>query len=85
MALAQQIHGGIALPANVDINPPANVGTASANLNLFVVTGTKFFALFHFLTICSKSLSGRSSREVDAQGNGKIFLKQILCEQRSSS
>ena len=47
-ALARQIHGGIALPPNVDINPPANVGTAPGNLNPFAATGNDILRLVSF-------------------------------------
>ena len=47
-ALALQIHGGIALPPNVDINPPADVGTAPANLNPFTASGNDILRLISF-------------------------------------
>jgi hypothetical protein len=46
--LAQQIHGGIAIPPNVDIIPPADLGTAPANLNPFAATGNDILRLISF-------------------------------------
>ena len=47
-ALAQQIHGDVALPPNVDVNPPVDVGTAPANLNPFAATGNDILRLISF-------------------------------------
>jgi len=47
-ALAQQIHGGAALPPNIDINPPANVGTAPPDLNPFSATNNDILRLISF-------------------------------------
>ncbi|KAF8492668.1 hypothetical protein JB92DRAFT_3147430 [Gautieria morchelliformis] len=47
-ALAQQINGG-ALPPNIDINPPANVGTAPGNLNPFAATDNEILCLYLIL------------------------------------
>ena len=47
-ALAQRIHGGVALPPNVDINPPANIGTAPPNFNPFAASNEDILSLISF-------------------------------------
>ena len=47
-ALAMQLNGDQALPPNVDVDPPAAVGTAPANFNPFVATNNQIFRLISF-------------------------------------